>query len=83
MAILKSSEGIGIFSNYSTNSAWGSKTFHLYRTITSNGTNFIQFTQSGTPSYRLTVNVILRWGSIRTSSPRVELPGLYALGTFF
>ncbi len=83
MAILRSSEGIRINSNYATNTGWGSRTWHLYRTITADGTNFIQFTQSGTVTYRTIVSVILRWGSIRTADPRVELPGLYALGTFF
>jgi len=83
MAILKSSEGIQINSNYNTNTGWGSRTFHLYRTITGDGTNFIQFYQNGAVTYRTTVSVILRWGSIRTDSPRVELPALYALGTFF
>jgi hypothetical protein len=83
MAILKSSEGIQINSNYNTNTGWGSRTFHLYRTITGDGTNFIQFYQNGAVTYRTAVTVILRWGSIRTDSPRVELPALYALGTFF
>lgn len=83
MAILKSSEGIQINSNYNTNTGWGSRTFHLYRTITGDGTNFIQFYQNGAVTYRTAVSVILRWGSIRTDAPRVELPALYALGTFF
>jgi hypothetical protein len=83
MAILKSSEGIQINSNYNTNTGWGSRTFHLYRTIYGDGTNFIQFYQNGAVTYRTTVSVILRWGSIRTAEPRVELPALYALGTLF
>ncbi len=83
MAILKSSEGIQINSNYNTNTGWGSRTFHLYRTIYGDGTNFIQFYQNGAVTYRTTVTVILRWASIRTAEPRVELPALYALGTFF
>jgi hypothetical protein len=83
MAILRASEGIRINSNFNTNTGWGSRTWHLYRTIFGDGTNFIQFTQSGTVTYRTTVSVILRWGTVRTDGPRVELPGLYAFGTFY
>ncbi len=83
MAILRSGEGIRINSNYATNTGWGSRTWHLYRTIQGDGTNFIQFYQSGTVTYRTTVSVILRWGTIRTEGSRAEVPGLYALGTFF
>jgi len=83
MAILKSSERIQINSNYGTSANWGSRTYHCYRTILADGTNFLQFTQSGTPSYRITVSTIVRWASIRTTSSKTELPALYAYGTMF
>lgn len=83
MAILRASEGIRINSAHNTNSNWGCRTFHCYRTITADGINFLQFTQSGTPSYRIIVSTVVRWASMRDSAPRTEMPMLFALGTMY
>ena len=83
MAILKASEGIRLNATSGTSADYGTRMWHLTKTIPANsGQNLITFTQTSSPTYRGNVAITVFFAAQRTTS-YTEMPARVEMATIY